>query len=55
MPRTCTICSHQLAAEIDDRLVAGQTNRRIAAQFKLSEAAVRRHRADYLPYVWLSR
>jgi hypothetical protein len=34
---------------IDAALVAGTPNRRIAAQYAVSEQAIRRHRAEHLP------
>ena len=49
MPRVCTICTHEQRAAIDAALVAGEPNRRIAAQYSLSEAAIRRHKADHIP------
>ena len=49
MPRVCTICTHPDRDLIDHDLVIGIANRRISAQWHLSEAAVRRHKADHLP------
>ena len=49
MPRTCTVCSHDLSHVINTELVRGGGNRRIAAQYGLSETSVRRHRADHIP------
>lgn len=48
MPRTCTLCNHKERDAIDLVLLEGQPYRRIATQFNVSEAAVRRHR-DHLP------
>lgn len=48
MPRRCSICIHPDRDKIDRALLAGEAYRRIAAQFSLSEASVRRHRADHL-------
>jgi hypothetical protein len=47
--RACTICSHKRRPAIDAALVSGESNRRIATQFQLGEAAVRRHKAEHLP------
>jgi hypothetical protein len=49
MPRVCTICSHPKRPAIDAALVSGTPNRSIAAQYHLTEQAVRRHKADHLP------
>jgi len=49
MPRTCTVCTHANRPEIDRLIVAGEPNRRIAAQCGVSEASIRRHRATHLP------
>jgi hypothetical protein len=47
--RTCTVCSHDSRAEIDQSLAEGMPNRRIATQYSLSEASVRRHHDSHLP------
>lgn len=47
--RVCSSCTHPEREAVDAALVAGTPNRRIAAQFGLSEAAVRRHGAEHLP------
>jgi hypothetical protein len=49
MTRTCTVCAHQDRHAIEKALVGGTPNRRIATQYALSEAAVRRHAAEHLP------
>lgn len=49
MPRTCTVCAHLQRSEIDRALTESTPNRRIAAQYGVSEQSVRRHRADHLP------
>jgi hypothetical protein len=49
MPRACTVCQHPNRAEIDDLLVRAESNRRIAAQFAVTEQAIRRHKAAHLP------
>jgi hypothetical protein len=49
VPRVCTVCSHPDVAGIDQALVAGGVNRRIAAQYGLTEASVRRHKEEHVP------
>lgn len=49
MTRVCTVCSHPDRKEIDRAILAGEPNRRIAAQWSLSETAVRRHKKDHIP------
>lgn len=49
MPRVCTICAHAERAAIDQALAGEPSNRRIAAQFIVTEQALRRHKADHLP------
>jgi hypothetical protein len=41
--RRCTICDHPECQAIDRALIEGTAKRRIASQFGVSEAAVRRH------------
>jgi FixJ family two-component response regulator len=53
MGRICTCCSHPQRREIDQALVQGRDNRRIAARYGLSENAVRRHRAEHIPELLL--
>ena len=49
MPRICTICSHLKRTEIDQVLVTGTgSNRGIASQYGVSQAAVDRHKAGHL-------
>jgi len=47
--RTCTVCGHPQRHAIEKLIVGGTANRRIATQFQLSEAAVRRHKDEHLP------
>lgn len=49
MPRVCTVCTHAERGAIDRALATGTPNRRIATQYGLSEASVRRHAAEHLP------
>jgi class 3 adenylate cyclase len=48
MTRVCTICSHTYRQEIDEAILSGMSNRRIAAQWSLSENAVRRHKKAHI-------
>ena len=47
--QTCKTCQHQAKEAIDQALVSGESNRRIATQYGLSEASVRRHKGDHVP------
>ena len=49
MPRTCTICTHESRADIDQALVERHPFRHIAAQFNVSTSALVRHSDDHLP------
>ena len=50
MPQLCSICNHPRRQAIDKAIIARQSNRRIATQHGLSEAAVRRHKkGGHLP------
>lgn len=49
MPNACKVCTHEQRPAIDQALVTDASNRRIAAQYGMSEAAVRRHKAEHLP------
>lgn len=50
MAMNCTVCAHEKRREIDRLLTAGQgSNRRIATQYSVTEAAIRRHKAEHLP------
>ncbi len=52
MPQLCTVCTHAEHHQINLAIVRGElSNRRIATQFQVGEAALRRHRADHLPAV----
>ena len=48
MPRTCTICTHEQRAEIDQALVAGEALRDIARRCRVSKDAISRHKT-HLP------
>ena len=49
MPRSCNICTHPRREAIDEALVGGASNRSAASLYDVSEAAVRRHKANHLP------
>jgi hypothetical protein len=49
MPRSCTVCEHPEREAIDRALVGGASNRSVASLYDVSEAAVRRHKANHLP------
>lgn len=49
MPRHCSICDHPERAAIERATVEGVANRRIAAQYAVTERAVRNHKAKHLP------
>jgi hypothetical protein len=53
MARQCTVCSHDESHSINVELVRNGGNRRIATHYGLSEAAVRRHRAEHIPQLLL--
>lgn len=49
MARTCTVCRHPDREAIDRALLIESTpNRRVAAQYGLTEQAIRRHRRDHV-------
>ena len=45
---TCTVCTHEARQAVDQALVAGESNRVIASQHGLSQAAVGRHSQNHL-------
>jgi hypothetical protein len=49
VPRSCTTCTHPDREAIDRALVGGASNRSVASLYNVSEAAVRRHKANHLP------
>ena len=49
MPRICTVCEHPEKNAIDRALVGSVSNRSVASLYDVSEAAVRRHKANHLP------
>lgn len=48
MARTCTICSHSERDDIDLAIVSGQSQRAVAAAFRVSHDAIRRHAANHV-------
>jgi len=49
MPRSCSVCEHAEKDTIDRALVGSASNRSVASIYDVSEAAVRRHKANHLP------
>lgn len=49
MPPTCTICTHPEKDTIDLALVIGQPLIQLAAQYRVSEDAIQRHKQNHLP------
>ena len=50
MPRSCTICIHPQASEIDRALIEGELSQRdVSRQFKITKTAVNRHFHNHLP------
>lgn len=44
MSRRCSICTHPSRADIDAKIVLGETIRTIADEFNVSESALKRHK-----------
>jgi hypothetical protein len=53
MGRTCTVCTHDEHHQINLEVLNRVAYRRIATQYDLSEAAVRRHGRDHIPELLL--
>ena len=49
MPRTCTVCTHDERAEIDQALLSWEPFRNIAARFGMSTSALVRHKRQDIP------
>jgi hypothetical protein len=50
MSRTCTVCRSEARQEIDQALIAGQSEEALAARYRpLSRSAIQRHREGHLP------
>lgn len=49
MARKCSVCSHPEVDAINEALISGVSYRRIATQYGLTEASVRRHKSAHLP------
>src|SRR4051794_20971969 len=48
MARTCTACAHVERSDLDLAIVSGQSHRAVAAAFRVSHDAVRRHASNHL-------
>ena len=48
MARSCTVCSHAQRNDLDLAIVSGQSHRAVAAAFRVSHDAVRRHASNHL-------
>jgi transposase-like protein len=48
-PRACTVCTHPELEAMNQALVEGMPNRRIASHYGVTERAVRNHKAAHLP------
>lgn len=46
MPQPCSICTHPQREAINEALATGAPNRRVAAQYGVTESAIRRHKAS---------
>ena len=50
MPRRCTVCAHPEVGAINKALVAGESDRKLAARYgSLSRPAIQRHADNHLP------
>jgi hypothetical protein len=49
VPKECKICTHPECVKIESQIVAGMSGRKIASLCGVSEASVRRHKANHLP------
>ena len=49
MPRICTVCSSPNRPEIDEAVTRGESFRRIAPRYAVSDRALRRHAAAHVP------
>lgn len=49
MPRRCTVCQHADRTLIESALIGGESYREISKRYRLSTAAVHRHREGHLP------
>lgn len=46
MPQPCSICTHPQRLEIDQAILAGEPNQRVATRFVVTESAIRRHKKN---------
>lgn len=49
MPRTCTICTHDQAPQINVALVSREAYRAIAGRYGVSKTALQRHSSEHIP------
>lgn len=49
MPRVCTVCSSPNRTAIDEAVTRGESFRRVAPRFGVSDRALRRHAAEHVP------
>ena len=49
MSRTCTVCNHPQAQDIDFELAAGRSSRALASAYGLGPEAVKRHARNHAP------
>ena len=49
MPRVCTVCRHPDRQAIDRALISGEAFRYVSERYRLSLAALVRHRDDHVP------
>jgi transposase-like protein len=49
VPRVCTVCSSPNRTAIDEAVTRGESFRRIAPQYGVSDRALRRHAAEHVP------
>ena len=50
MASRCSVCRHAALADIEQALIAGQSNRSVGRLYHIGEASIRRHRA-HRPYL----
>jgi hypothetical protein len=49
MSLKCSVCTHKDCDKINEAILAGVSNRTIAAQYRLSSTAVQRHKTKHIP------
>ena len=53
MPRSCTVCGHELAHQINVALVHRESYRNITERYSVSKAALSRHSQEHIPELLL--